>query len=40
MMCMAIYAYKCDVSKQELEKDMWEVFEKLKDIPHTNPLTK
>ncbi len=40
MMCMAIYAYKCDVSKQELEKDMLEVFEKLKDIPHTNPLTK
>ncbi len=40
MMCMAIYAYKCDVSKQELEQDMWEVFEKLKNISHTNPLTK
>ena len=39
MMCMAIYACKCDVPKKKLKKDMWEVYEYLKTIDHTNPLT-
>lgn len=39
LMCMAIYAYKCDVGKKELEKDMYEAFEELKKTPHVNKLT-
>lgn len=38
MMCMAIYACKCDVSKEQLEKDMWEVYEVLKTVEHDNPM--
>jgi hypothetical protein len=40
LMCMSIYACKCDVSKKELKADMYEVFKVLKDIDHNNPLTK
>lgn len=40
LMCMSIYASKCDVPKSKLRKDMYEVYEKLKEIEHDNPLTK
>ena len=39
LMCMSIYAAKVDIPKKQLEKDMQNVFEKLKTIDHTNPLT-
>lgn len=39
LMCMAIYACKCDVPKSKLKADMCEVFEILKDIEHDNPIT-
>lgn len=40
LMCMAIYACKCDVPKAQLRKDMNEMFDKLADIEHDNPLVK
>lgn len=40
LMCMSIYASKCDVPKAKLRKDMQTVFEELKTIAHENPLTK
>lgn len=39
LMCLVIYAVKCDISKAELRKDMQIAFEKLKQIDHSNPLT-
>lgn len=39
LMCLAIYACKCDVPKSKLKKDMYEVFEVIKHIDHENPLT-
>lgn len=39
LMCMVIYACKCDVPKKKLRRDMKDVFEILKDIDHDNPLT-
>ena len=39
MMCMAIYAVKCDIPKKELEEDLQEAFEYLKHIKHENELT-
>lgn len=39
LMCLAIYAYKCDVSKAELKKDMQTVFESLQQVQHENILT-
>lgn len=39
MMCMSIYACKCDVPKKQLKKDLYEVFEILKSKSHTNELT-
>lgn len=39
LMCMAIYACKCDVPKSKLKADMYEVFEILKNIEHDNPIT-
>lgn len=39
LMCMAIYACKCDVPKSKLKEDMYEVFEILKDIEHDNPIS-
>lgn len=39
LMCLAIYAYKCDVSKAQLRKDMLDVFEDLQKIQHENVLT-
>lgn len=40
LMCMSIYASKCDVPKAKLRKDMQTVFEELKTIEHENPLVK
>ncbi len=40
LMCIAIYGVKCNVPKEEVEKDMYEKFEELKNIEHSNPLTK
>ena len=40
LMCMAIYGYKCDIAKEEVEEDMLEIFDYLADIEHSNPLTK
>jgi len=40
LMCLVIYAVKCDVPKKQVKKDMLEVFDYLADIEHTNPLTK
>jgi hypothetical protein len=39
MMCMAIYASKCDIPRKRLKKDMQAAFEKLKAIEHVNELT-
>ena len=39
LMCLVIYACKCDIPKKRLKKDMQMVFEKLSSIGHTNPLT-
>ena len=40
LMCMSIYASKCDVPKAKLREDMLTVFEELKTIEHENPLVK
>lgn len=39
MMCLAIYAYKCGVPKQQLRQDMEQVFEDLQMVKHENVLT-
>lgn len=39
LMCMSIYAYKCDVPKSMLILDMKEAFEDLQMIKHENVLT-
>lgn len=39
LMCMAIYACKCDVPMKKLKEDMYRMFDKLQDIEHGNPLT-
>lgn len=39
MMCMAVYACKCDVPRKKLEKDMNGAFEILRRISHDNELT-
>ena len=39
LMCMAIYACKCDISKKQLKMDMQEVFQELRKVEHDNPLT-
>lgn len=38
LMCLVIYACKCDVPKAKLKEDMYAVFEKLKQVEHDNPL--
>ena len=40
LMCMVIYACKCDVPKKKLRQDMDIVFEKLREVEHENALTK
>ena len=39
MMCLAIYAYKCGVSKSQLRQDMQRAFEDLQMVKHENALT-
>jgi len=39
LMCLAIYAYKCDVPKQQLRRDMRTAFEDLRMVKHENALT-
>lgn len=39
LMCMAIYACKCDVPKKKLKEDMYTMLEVLQGIEHKNPLT-
>lgn len=39
LMCLAIYACKCDVSKQQLKQDMNQLFELLAEVEHENPFT-
>lgn len=38
LMCMVIYAVKCNVSKEEVERDMYEKFDELSQIEHSNRL--
>lgn len=40
LMCMAIYACKCDVPRRQLVKDMNEIFDKVASVKHKNPLTR
>ena len=37
-MCMAIYAVKCNIPKNEVREDMYKIFDELKEIEHSNPL--
>lgn len=39
LMCMAIYACKCDVPKSKLKEDMFEMLNELQKIPHENEMT-
>jgi len=39
LMCMAIYACKCDVPKKKLKEDMYKMFDVLQDMEHKNPLS-
>lgn len=38
MMFCVVYANKCDVPREVVEKDLWDIYEKLKDVQHENPL--
>ena len=40
LMCVAIYGVKCNIPKEEVEEDMLEVFDELKEIEHSNKLCK
>ena len=40
LMCLAIYACKCDVPKKKLIEDMHKLFDDLREVEHDNPLTK
>lgn len=39
LMCMAIYAYKCGVTKEQLRQDMQTAFVELQRVKHENALT-
>lgn len=39
LLCLGIYAVKCCVSKEKLKEDMLQIYEKLKQVGHENPLT-
>lgn len=39
LMCMVIYAVKCDIPRKEVKKDMLEAFDVLENIEHSNLLT-
>lgn len=38
LMCMAIYASKCDVPKYKLKEDLEEAYKRLQEVEHTNPM--
>lgn len=38
LMVMSIYAVKCNIPKKELRKDMYRVFDELKQVEHNHPL--
>ncbi len=38
LMCLAIYACKCDVPKSKLRADLEDAYKKLKAVEHTNPM--
>ncbi len=38
LMCMVIYAVKCNIPKEEVEEDMYDKFDELSRIEHSNPL--
>lgn len=40
LMCLVIYACKCDVPRDKLEADMYAAYEELRKVEHDNPLTK
>lgn len=40
LMCLVIYACKCDVPREKLERDMYAAYEELRKVEHDNPLTK
>ena len=39
LMCLVIYACKCDVPRKKLENDLYAAFEELRKVEHDNPLT-
>lgn len=39
LMCLVIYACKCDVPREKLERDMYAAYEELRTVEHDNPLT-
>lgn len=39
LMCLVIYACKCDIPKKRLKEDMQAAFVELSKVGHTNPLT-
>lgn len=39
LMCMAIYAWKCDIPKSKLEEDLQNIFSEVANIQHDNELT-
>lgn len=39
LMCLVIYACKCDVPRKKLKEDIYAAFEELKGVEHDNPLT-
>lgn len=39
LMCLVIYACKCDIPKKRLKEDMQTAFVELSKVGHTNPLT-
>ncbi len=39
LMCMAIYACKCDMPKKKLKEDMYKMFDVLQEMEHKNPLS-
>lgn len=40
LMCLVIYACKCDVPKEKLERDLYTAYEQLRLVEHENILTK
>ncbi len=38
LMCLAIYACKCDVPKNKLKEDLEEAYKVLQEVEHTNPM--